>query len=346
MLDHNASVLLVYTGGTIGMIEDPESGALRAFDFGHLKEYAPELKRFRFTIDSIQFNPPIDSSDMDAEGWRQLVRIIEDNYDKYDGFVILHGTDTMAYSASALSFMLENLNKPVILTGSQLPIGKIRTDGKENLITALEIAVDKDEEGRALVPEVCIFFQNILLRGNRTTKVNAENFKAFQSFNYPLLAEAGTHIKYDHRLINRPPVGRLPQFHYWLDPNVTILKMFPGISPDSVRAVMNIPNLKGVVLETYGTGNVPNRKCFLDSIEEAVKRGIVVLNVTQCAAGSVDMDRYLAGKILEDIGVLSGYDITTEAAVTKLMFLFGHGLNIEQVKEQVSRSLSGEITVA
>ena len=346
MLDLNASVLLIYTGGTIGMIEDEETGALKAFDFQNLKEFVPELKRLKFNIDIIQFEKPIDSSDMNPEKWKQIVKIIEDNYSDYDGFVILHGTDTMAYSASALSFMLENLDKPVILTGSQLPIGKIRTDGKENLITALEIAVDKDEQGRAFVPEVCIFFQNILMRGNRTTKINAENFKAFNSFNFPILAEAGTTIRYQHELILKPSRITKPKFHYWLDSNVTILKIFPGISADILRAIINIPNLKGIILETYGAGNAPSEDWFLDIIEEGVKKGIVIVNVTQCASGSVEMNRYRAGKTLQNIGVLSGYDITTEAAVTKLMFLFGHGISYKEVKILMKQSMAGEETTA
>jgi L-asparaginase len=328
------------------MIENPFTGLLESFNFNYLKEYVPELKRFHFRIDNIQFNPPIDSSDMDPDRWRQLVRIIEENYDKYDGFVILHGTDTMAYTASALSFMLENLNKPVILTGSQLPVGKIRTDGKENLITALEIAVDKDPEGNAFVPEVCIFFQNDLMRGNRTTKINAENFKAFHSYNYPALAEVGLHIRYEHHLIDRPAKAGIQKFHYRLDPNVMILKIFPGISTEIIRSVFDNPRLKGVVLETYGAGNAPDRKDFLDILALAVRRGMIIVNISQCAAGSVEMRRYQSVKILADAGVLSGYDLTTEAAVTKLMFLFGHGLTHEEVKKQMARSISGELTGA
>ena len=345
MLDHNASVLLIYTGGTIGMVEDDKTGALKALDFNYLKEYVPELKRLRFTIDIVQFNTPIDSSDMYPEKWKDIVRIIENNYHSYDGFVILHGTDTMAYSASALSFMLESFDKPVILTGSQLPIGKIRTDGKENLITALEIAVDKDPDGKAFVPEVCIFFQNLLMRGNRTTKINAANFKAFNSFNYPILAEAGTNIRYKHELILQPLKRSKPKFHYWLDPNVTIIKLFPGISAETLRATMSIPHLKGIILETYGAGNAPTGRWFLDIIKETIDKGIVIVNVTQCASGSVEMDRYQAGKALKDLGVLSGYDITTEAAVTKLMFLFGHGMTPEEVKKHMKISLSGETTI-
>ena len=344
MLDLNATVLLIYTGGTIGMIEDTTTGSLRSFDFDSLKSYVPELNRLKFKVDTIQFEEPIDSSDMSPSQWQKIVRIIEDNYEKYDGFVILHGTDTMAYSASALSFMLENLNKPVILTGSQLPIGKIRTDGKENLVTALEMAVDKDKKGNAFVPEVCIFFQNVLMRGNRTIKINADNFNAFNSSNYPFLAEAGTYIKYDHHLI-RKANGKPLKFHYLLDPNVTILKLFPGISSDTLKAIFLIPHLRGVVLETYGAGNAPGEKWFLDIIKEAIKKGIVVVNVTQCAAGSVEMDRYESGRTLQEIGVISGHDITTEAAVAKLMFLFGHGFEVDEVKKRMTHSISGEMTV-
>jgi L-asparaginase len=344
MLDLNANVLLIYTGGTIGMIEDSASGTLIPFDFNYLKEYVPELSRLKFNIDSIAFENPIDSSDMGPEDWGKIVRIIEDHYEKYDGFVVLHGTDTMAYSASMLSFMLENLTKPVILTGSQLPIGKMRTDGRENLITALEIAVDKDSEGNAFVPEVCIFFQNLLMRGNRTTKINADNFSAFNSSNYPILAEAGTHIKYAHHLVHHPAKNSTPRFHYYLDTNVTVLKIFPGISENCVKAIFTNPELNGVVLETFGAGNSPTHSFFLSILEEAIKKGIIIINVTQCASGAVESDRYQGGKALKDIGVLSGYDITTEAAITKLMFLFGQGFTSEEVRERIQLSVAGEMT--
>jgi len=346
MLDLNANVLLIYTGGTIGMIEDSALGTLKPFDFKYLKDYLPELNRLKFNIDSIAFEHPIDSSDIGLDDWKKTVQMIEVHYEKYDGFVILHGTDTMAYSASVLSFMLENLTKPVILTGSQLPIGKMRTDGRENLITALEIAVDKDPEGNAFVPEVCIFFQNLLMRGNRTTKVNADNFNAFNSHNYPILAEAGTYIKYEHYLIHHPLKNSTPKFNYCLNPDVTVLKIFPGISDNCVKAVFNNPHLKGVVLETFGAGNSPAHPSFLSIIEEAIKKGIVIVNVTQCASGAVEMDRYQGGKALKNIGVLSGYDITTEAAVTKLMFLFGHGFTSEEVKERMQLSIAGEMTIS
>ncbi|MDR1718717.1 MAG: asparaginase [Dysgonamonadaceae bacterium] len=344
MIDNNAAVLLIYTGGTIGMIENPETGALHSFDFSHLKQYVPELKRFHFKIDTIQFDPPIDSSDMDLEGWSKLVRIIQKSYESYDGFVILHGTDTMAYSASALSFMLKNLNKPVVLTGSQLPIGKIRTDGKENLITALEIAVDKDPDGKAIVPEVCVFFQTYLMRGNRTTKVNVENFRAFNSYNYPILAKAGLRIRYDRNLINR--ASELPtEFYSRFDPNVMILKIFPGMSIEIVRSIFGNPNLKGVVLETFGAGNFPDRKDFLEIIRAAVKRNIIIVNVTQCSSGSVEMNRYRSGLILANTGILSGHDMTTEAAVTKMMFLLGQKLSVEEVKSRMTQSIIGELTI-
>lgn len=345
MLDHNASVLLIYTGGTIGMIENARTGLLESFDFSHLKEYVPELKRFRFKIDNIQFDPPIDSSDMELSGWRKLVKIIEENYDRYNGFVILHGTDTMAYTASALSFMLENLRKPVILTGSQLPIGKLRTDGKENLITALEIAVDNDADGNAYVPEVCVFFQDHLMRGNRTTKIHAENFKAFHTFNYPLLAEAGIHIKYDHHLIYKRDGEKPFKAHYLLDPHVVVLTLFPGISPFIVKTVLSIPELRGVVMKSYGMGNSPGQPWLLDALKDAVDRGVVIVNITQCASGTVEMDRYASGKRLLDAGIIPGYDMTTEAAVTKLMFLLGHEQDIERVKEQMNCSIVGEATI-
>jgi L-asparaginase len=345
MLDYNASVLLIYTGGTIGMIEDAETGTLKSFNFDYLKEHVPELSRLKFNIDNIQFKHPIDSSDMGPEEWKNIVRIIEDNYEKYDGFVILQGTDTMAYSASALSFMLEDLNKPVILTGSQLPVGKIRTDGRENLITALEIAVDKNPAGKTFVPEVCIFFQNLLMRGNRTTKINAANFKAFNSLNYPALAEAGTYIRYKHELIRHSMPDCPTKFHYLLDTNVAIIKLFPGISGETLKSIIAIPGLKGIVMETYGAGNAPSESRFLDIVEEGIGKGIVIVNVTQCASGSVEMSRYQAGKTLKNIGVLSGYDTTTEAAITKLMFLFGHGLSREEVTAQMKLSLAGETTI-
>ena len=344
MKQENASVLIIYTGGTIGMIENAETGALENFNFEQLQKHVPELKKLDFKIDSCQFNPPRDSSDMEPEAWADLCRIIYENYRKYDGFVILHGTDTMAYTASALSFMLENLNKPVILTGSQLPIGVLRTDGKENLMTSLEIAAAK-RRGKPLVPEVCVFFENHLMRGNRTTKINAENFNAFRSYNYPALAAAGIHIKYEPSLIHHCTNGRPLTPHLSMDTNVIILKLFPGIQENMIAATLAIPGLKGVVLETYGSGNAPRSQWLINQLIAANERGIVIVNVTQCSAGTVEMDRYETGKQLLDAGILSGYDSTTESAVTKLMFLLGHGLPPDEVRQMMNISIAGEITI-
>lgn len=344
MKQEKASILLIYTGGTIGMFENPETGILEAFNFKSLLENVPELKKLGYSVSTIQFDPPMDSSEMGPDCWAKLVRIIADNYNSYDGFVILHGTDTMSFTASALSFMLENLDKPVILTGSQLPIGMLRTDGKENLITAIEIAAAK-ENGVPLVPEVCIFFENHLMRGNRTTKINADYFNAFRSLNYPVLARAGIYIKYDTNLVYHP-VSRKPlKPHYLFDRNIVILKLFPGISPEVVQSILSIPGLKGVVMETFGSGNAPTYPWFLDMLKDAVIRGIVIVNITQCTAGSVEMQRYETGHKLLEIGVVSGFDSTTESTVAKLMFLFGHGLSPEEVKDHMNCSLIGEVTI-
>lgn len=338
------SVLLIYTGGTIGMIENPETGALEAFNFDQLQENVPELKRFNYRISSYQFNPPIDSSDMEPTLWAKLVKIIHYNYNNFDGFVILHGTDTMAYTASALSFMLENLSKPVILTGSQLPIGVLRTDGKENLITSIEIAAAKHPDGTAIVPEVCIFFENHLLRGNRTTKINAENFNAFRSYNYPTLATSGIHIKYDYDRIRKADPKTPMHPHYVFDTNVVILTIFPGIQENIVKTVLNTPGLRAVVLKTYGSGNAPQKPWFIQLLKEATQRGIVIVYISQCSTGMVEMARYETGLHLLDAGVISGYDATVESVLTKLMFLLGHGLSPREVRNEMSRSIAGEFT--
>ena len=339
------SVLLIYTGGTIGMIENPETGALEAFNFDQLQVNVPELRRFNYQISSYQFNPPIDSSDMEPVLWAQLVEIINHNYNKFDGFVILHGTDTMAYTASALSFMLENLSKPVILTGSQLPIGVLRTDGKENLITAVEIAAAKHPDGSPVVPEVCIFFENHLLRGNRTTKINAENFNAFRSYNYPKLATAGIHIKYEYDRINKPDPSKPLIPHYSYDTNVVILTLFPGIQEGVIKQVLTTPGLRAVVLKTYGSGNAPQKPWFIQLLKEATQRGIIIINISQCQTGMVEMGRYETGLHLLDAGVISGYDATMECVLTKLMFLLGHGLTTEEVREAMKRPIAGEFTL-
>ena len=336
--------MLIYTGGTIGMIENPETGALEAFDFDQLQENVPELKRFNYRIASYQFNPPIDSSDMEPSMWAKIVKIIHYNYDYFDGFVILHGTDTMAYTASALSFMLENLSKPIILTGSQLPIGMLRTDGKENLITSIEIAAAKYPDGTAVVPEVCIFFENHLLRGNRTTKINAENFNAFRSFNYPALATAGIHIKYNYERIRKadPSIPMHP--HYAFDTNVIILTIFPGIQEKIVNTLLHTPGLRAVILKTYGSGNAPQQSWFIKLLKDATQRGIVIVNISQCQTGMVEMERYETGLHLLDAGVISGYDSTVESVLTKLMSLLGHNLTPKEIRNEMTRPIAGEFT--
>ena len=338
------NILIIYTGGTIGMVRDKETGALHPLSGNELYEQIPVLGRFDFGIDFHCFDPLLDSSNMNPGHWIELADLIGKNYEKYDGFVVLHGSDTMAYTASALSFMLENLNKPVILTGSQLPLGVIRSDGQENLVTAIEIAAAQQDE-TPLVPEVAIYFEYKLLRGNRTFKYNAENFNAFHSGNYPPLAEAGVHIKYNHNFIFKPNFKSL-KVHASLDNNITILKLFPGISEEAVKAQLSVRGLKAVILETFGTGNAFTDPWFLDALRKAVRQGILVLNVTQCKSGFVEIGRYQTSREMGEIGVLSGYDITTESAVAKLMYLFGSGRSREEVEKLLHVSLRGEITTA
>ena len=324
---------------------DPTLQALTPFDFKQILEEVPELRKFAYRIDSWTFDPLIDSSDVEPSLWISLAGLIEEKYDDYDGFVVLHGTDTMAYSASALSFMIENLSKPVIFTGSQLPIGMPRTDGKENLISAVEIAAAKDAEGHALVPEVCICFDNILMRGNRTCKMNSDNFRAFRSENLPPLAEAGINIRYNTGIIRRPASWEdTPIFRKSLDTRVSILKMHPGITPQIVRDIMCSPDTRAVIIETYGAGNAPSKDWFLKIVQEAAGMGKIILNVTQCIAGSVNMDIYATGKCLKDAGVVSGYDSTTESALAKLFYLLGNFHDNEQVKIMLEEDLRGEIS--
>jgi len=338
-------VLLIYTGGTIGMDCNPETGALTPFDFAHLLSRVPELGQVNAEVDTYQFSPPIDSSDMTPGRWADLVRIIANRYDHYDGFVILHGTDTMAYTASALSFMLENLTKPVILTGSQLPIEQLRTDGKENLITSIEVATARYRSGRAIVPEVCIYFHGALLRGNRTTKQSADEFNAFESFNYRHLADAGVNIIYHNGHILTPNFDRPMRPHYIMDANVVVFTLFPGICEENVRYMLSAPSLRGIVMRTFGSGNAPQQAWLISALREARERGVVVVNISQCMAGKVEMARYDAGFQLQEAGVVSGFDSTVESAVTKLMFLQAHEKDPERVRQLMQRSIRGEISV-
>ena len=338
-------VLLIYTGGTIGMNRNPRTGALEPFNFESLLSNVPELQQVSTEIATFQFNPPIDSSDMSPERWVDLAHVITNNYNLYDGFVILHGTDTMAYTASALSYMLENLTKPVILTGSQLPIGQLRTDGKENVITSIEIASAKYQDGKAMVPEVCIYFNGHLMRGNRTTKQSADNFNAFESFNYGHLADAGVNINYHTSRILMPDYSKSVQPRFVLDPSVIVFTVFPGIQEDLIRHVLMSPKLRSIVMRTYGSGNAPQYPWLMNALKEATGKGKIIVNISQCMAGSVEMGRYDTGYQLKEAGVISGHDSTVESAVTKLMYLQGIYSDWHQVKNYMQRSIRGEISI-
>lgn len=338
-------ILMIYTGGTIGMKENPVTKALEPFDFNHLLDNVPKLKMLDYDIGHHQFHHPIDSSDMNPRHWAQIAKVIGENYDKYDGFVVLHGTDTMAYTASALSFMLQKLSKPVIITGSQLPIGEVRTDGEENLITALQIAASREPDGKPTVREVAILFENYLWRGNRSTKRSADNFDAFRSNNYPELAKVGLDITFNRDALWRSEEEEASlDVEYRMDTNVVFLNLFPGIQENMVKHILSAPGLKAVVLKTFGAGNAPAERWFSEAIRDAINRGIIVVNITQCPNGEVVPYRYMSGLELAQTGVVGGHDLTSEAAITKLMYLLGKEMPTEDVKQYMQRNLCGEMS--